>query len=222
MEDVTLPLQQSRMNSKPNLPLSEMIACPDCDSLFRLRTLVKSEQVVCPFCGAKLCEHKEDALPRATAFALSALVLLFVAHFFPFLSLDVGGRGNQIVLINSAEALYDFGSPWLAFLVAVFVVGAPAALVVGILYVLVPLFWGRTLPGAVAVCRWVYHAGPWNMIEIFMLGILVSLMKLTKMATVHLGVAFWALALLILCVTASFGAIDRTELWGRLEAAARR
>jgi paraquat-inducible protein A len=144
---------------------------------------------------------------------------LFVAHFFPFLSLDIGGRGNQIVLINSAEALYEFGNPWLAFFVAVFVVGAPVALVVGILYVLLPLFWDRALPGAVAVCRWVYDAGPWNMIEIFMLGILVSLMKLTKMATVHLGISFWAFALLIVCVTASFGAIDRTELWARLEEA---
>lgn len=166
-----------------------------------------------------LCQHKRNALPRATAFALSALVLLFVAHFFPFLSLEVGGQGNQIELINSAEALYEYGSPWLAFLVVVFVVGAPTALVVGILYVLLPLFWNRALPGAVGVCRWVYDTGPWNMIEIFMLGVLVSILKLAKMATVHLGISFWAFALLIVCITASFGAIDRTELWARLERA---
>ena len=104
-------------------------------------------------------------------------------------------------------------------MVAVFVVAAPAALISGILYVLAPLFWKRTLPGAVNVCRWVYDAGPWNMIEIFMLGILVSMLKLTKIAQVHLGISFWAFALLIVCVTASFGAIDRTELWRRLEEA---
>ncbi len=58
---------------------------------------------------------------------------------------------------------------------------------------------------------------PWNMIEVFMLGILVSMLKLTKIATVHLGVSFWAFALLIVCLTASFGAIERLELWRRLE-----
>ena len=126
---------------------------------------------------------------------------------------------NSIALINSAQALYEFGSPWLAGLVSIFIVAAPALLVAGILYILVPLFWERRLPGAIGVCRWVYHTGPWNMIEVFMLGILVSLLKLTKLATVELGISFWALALLIVSVTASFGAIDRTELWRRLEEA---
>jgi len=208
------------LESSPHTP--ELIACPDCDSLFVLRSLSDADRVVCSSCSAILYEHKRNALSRATAFALSALVLLFVAHFFPFLSLEVGGRMNEIVLINSAGALYDFGSPWLALTVAVFVVGAPAMLVLGILYVQLPLARGRALPGAIVACRWVYDAGPWNMIEIFMLGILVSMLKLTKIATVHLGIAFWALALLIICVTASLGAIDRSDLWGRLEVAKRR
>ena len=54
--------------------------------------------------------------------------------------------------------------------------------------------------------------------EVFMLGILVSLLKLSKLATVHLGISFWAFALLIVCVTASFSVVDRLDLWRRLEA----
>lgn len=218
-ESELLPVSTMMIDTHAPLELSETMACPDCDSLFRVGTLVEAQRVDCPYCGARLCEHKKDALSRSTAFALSALVLFFVAHFFPFLSLQVGSRGNEIALLSSVGELYDNGSPWLGFMVALFIVAAPALIIAGILYVLAPLFWGRVLPGAPRVCRWVFDAGPWNMIEIFMLGVLVSLMKLTKLASVHLGLSFWAFALLILCVTASFGAIDRAELWRRLEMA---
>lgn len=209
-------------NSLSSLDLSEILACPECDTLCRVGTLGESQRVDCPRCSGHLCEHKKEPLARATAFALSAAVLFFVAHFFPFLSMEVGAQGNEIALFNSVGALYDHDSPWLACMVAIFIVAAPALLIGGILYVLLPLFSGKSLPGAIGVCRWVYNTGPWNMIEVFMLGILVSLMKLTKLASVHLGVSFWAFALLIVCVTASFAAIDRTELWRRLEEAGAR
>ncbi|MGI9240392.1 MAG: paraquat-inducible protein A [Verrucomicrobiales bacterium] len=166
-----------------------------------------------------MCEHKPNPIQRAAAFSLAALALFFVAHFFPFLSMEVGTQSNEIALFRSAGALYDYGNPWLAFIVAVFIVAAPAALIGGSLYVLLPLLWGRALPGARGVCRWIYDAGPWNMIEVFMLGILVSLLKLTQIASVQLGISFWAFALLIVCLTASFAAIDRIELWRRLETA---
>ncbi len=88
------------------------------------------------------------------------------------------------------------------------------------LYVLLPLLRGRVLPGALVVCRWVYGTDPWNMIEVFLIGVLVSLMKLGSIATVTLGVAFWAFAGLIVCLTAALSAIDRRDLWERLEALA--
>jgi paraquat-inducible protein A len=217
--EVTAKLLLLKPNSHCSTDYSKAIACHDCDALFQNATLEEGERVVCPNCGSRLTEHKKNDLERAAAFTLSALILFAVAHFFPFLSMQAGGQTNEIALFNSAGALYANGSPLLAVLVAVFIIAAPATLILGMLYVLLPLFGLRALPGAKRVCRWVYDSGPWNMIEVFMLGILVSLMKLTKIASVHLGVSFWALALLIVFVTAALNAIDRVELWRRLEEA---
>jgi len=41
-----------------------------------------------------------------------------------------------------------------------------------------------------------------------------------KLADVSLGVAFWALAGVMVCLAAAIGGIDRRELWDRLEVAA--
>lgn len=195
----------------------ELIACPDCDALFRAPLLEHAQRIDCPHCRCRISEKKSGSLQRSAAFASAAAVLFAVAHFFPFLSIEVGAEGNQTTLFGSVVALYSNGSPALACMVAVFIVAAPAAVITGILYVLLPLLMGRRAAGAATVCRLVFDTLPWNMIEVFMLGILVSLLKLSKLATVNLGVSFWAFAVLILCVTASFSVIDRLDLWRRLE-----
>jgi len=60
---------------------------------------------------------------------------------------------------------------------------------------------------------------PWNMVEVFILGVLVSLLKLAKLAEVHFGYGFWAYCILMLCMAAAVAGIDRDELWDRLEVA---
>ena len=197
---------------------AELIACPDCDALFRAPVLKHAQRIDCPHCHCRLTEKRDGTLQRSAAFASAAAVLFVVAHFFPFLSIEAGARGNQTALFGSVGALYANGSPGLACMVAIFIVAAPATVIAGILYVLLPLLMGYKVAGATSVCRFVFDTLPWNMIEVFMLGILVSLLKLSKLATVHLGISFWAFAVLIVCVTASFSAVDRLDLWRRLEA----
>lgn len=199
--------------------LADLVACRDCDALFETRKLRPGESVVCPHCAAKLQTFRKNSLHRAAALAVGAAALFLVANFFPFIELRAAGQGTQIVLAQSVSELQAQGSPWVALAVAVFILGAPSIALGGILYVLLPLLGGRVLPGAIQVCRWVYGVDPWNMIEVFLIAVLVSLLKLGDIATVTLGAAFWAFAGLIVLLTASLAMIDRRDLWERLEAA---
>lgn len=196
-----------------------MVACHDCDALFLRREPAEGERIICPHCGATLGSHRRNALQRATAFAAAAASLFFVANFFPFLSVEVMGRKNTIGLAESVAALNDSGNTALAVLVAIFILGAPAAMVSGMLYVLIPLLSGKRLPGAASVCRILYGTDHWNMIEVFLIGVIVSLIKLADMVTVKIDTSFWAFVGLIICLTASMAAIDRHEVWARLQEA---
>lgn len=207
--------------SAPTLPAPhcELMACHDCDALFQTRTLRPRESVVCPHCAAKLHTYRPNAVHRAAAYAVSAAALFLVANIFPFIELKAAGQVSRIVLAQSVSALASHGTPWLGAAVGVFILGAPLLMIGGMLYLLLPLLGGRRLPGAIRVCRWVYGTDTWNMIEVFLIGVLVSLLKLGDIATVTLGVSFWAFAGLIVCLTASVSAIDRRDLWDRLEEA---
>ena len=87
------------------------------------------------------------------------------------------------------------------------------------MYVCLPLMFGIAAPGACLVAKWMYRSEPWNMVEVFLLGVLVSLLKLAKVADVHFGIGFWAFAGVMLCMAAAVAGIDREELWDRLEVA---
>jgi len=197
------------------------LVCHDCDALLAMRELEEGEKAICPRCVNVLFTRGCNSLHRTAAFAMASAVLFVVANSYPFLTMRAGFRESQMLLWESATGLGAEGSPYLAAAVSVWIVGAPALLIGGLLYVVLPLLWERRLPGAVPLCRWVLHARRWNMMEIFLLGVLVSLLKLGKLATLMLGTSFWAFVVLIICLTAALASIHPRELWDRLEAARR-
>ena len=198
---------------------SAHIACPDCDAYFVAPEIEEGEQVVCPQCQAVLFHHHHNSLHRAAALTVAAAFLFAVANFFPFMTLQAGYRESQMLLSQSVTGLEHEGSPWLGVGVGLFTLVAPSLIIGGLLYLLGGLLLDRRLPGAVPLCRWVYRARRWNMTEVFLLGALVSLLKLGKLATLTLGISFWAFVGLIVCLTAALSSIDYRELWTRLEEA---
>ena len=195
------------------------IACEKCDALFQYPEVEEGESAVCYYCGFALFTKRPNSLQRSAAWAVSAALLFVVANFFPFMTLSVGGQQQGMVLFQSVEALAERDYTGLATAVAIFILAAPTILLAGMLYVLVPLLGGRRLPGVTKVARWVYGISVWNMSEVFLLGVLVSLLKLIPLASITLGISFWAFTLMIMCITASNTCIGKHELWELIEEA---
>lgn len=194
------------------------IVCPDCDVLLDVSPLQEGE-AICPRCVSPLLSLERNSIHRTAALALAAGLLFVVSNCFPFMTLHAGFRENEMLLWQSASGLEEQGYPYLAFGVSIFILAAPVLLISGLLYLLLPLLWDRRLPGAIPLCRWVLAARRWNMIEVFLLGALVSLLKVGKLAELTLGSSFWAFVALIICLTAALASIHPRELWTRLEMA---
>lgn len=195
------------------------LVCPECDILLELPPLQEGEKALCPRCVSQLMSHGRNSVHRTAALALAAGLLFVVANCFPFMTLRAGFRSSEMLLWESASGMQKTGYPYLAFGVSLFILAAPALLSGGLLYLLLPLLRNRRLPGAIPLCRWVLAARRWNMIEVFLLGALVSLLKLGKMAELTLGHSFWAFVALIICLTAALASIHPREIWTRLEMA---
>jgi paraquat-inducible protein A len=105
----------------------------------------------------------------------------------------------------------------LAILVFITTILAPAAQLLGMLYLLLPLRHRRVPPCFAPIFRFVRGLQPWSMMEVFMLGILVSIVKLAKMASIVPGIAIFSFFGLIVVLAAATVALDPHELWHRWE-----
>jgi paraquat-inducible protein A len=128
-----------------------------------------------------------------------------------------GGFVQETKLLTGIRELWRQDLYGLATLVLLTCVLIPLGQIAGLLYLLAPLKWNLPAPHAIRVFRLLRHVAPWGMLEIFMLGILVALVKLGKMATIVPGISVFAFGLLVLVMAAAISALDPHLLWERLD-----
>jgi paraquat-inducible protein A len=194
-----------------------MVACHECDLLHRLPEVPEGAAARCCRCGAVLLRNKPDSFERTLAWAVAGLILFAVANAFPFLSFKMRGLVQETLLVTGIRQLFAQEMPGLAALVAFTTLVAPGAQLAGLVYVLVPLRLKRKAPGTFAVFGWLQRLKPWGMPEVFMLGILVSMVKLAKMAQIVPGVAVFAFMALIFVLAAAMNSLDPHDVWDRWE-----
>jgi len=190
-----------------------LIACPACDLIHRRANLPAGSAARCRRCSALLYRAKSSALDRPLALALAGFLLLMIANFYPFLTLNLEGRIQDTVLISGILALYGESRMGLAGLVLLTGIVFPLAQLAGLIYVLGPLKLGRRVPKMALVFRWVRYIQPWAMTEIFMLGTLVTVVKLAHTGSIVTGPALYAFMALVLILPAATSGIDAESVW---------
>ncbi len=201
-----------------NAPAEERTACVECDLLVQIGELQGGERAACPRCGHVLTAPKADGLTRTLAYALAACVLLALANAFPFIELKAKGLEQVMTLPRTAVELYRDGYATLAVLVLGPIVAIPALMLATLVALLVPLRHGRKAGWLVPAGRFLFVLGPWSMVEVFVIGVLVSLVKIGAMASVVMGISFWAYVGFAFCFTAALSSLDQLELWREIEA----
>ncbi len=196
----------------------EIVACHECDLLQRIDSVPVGGSARCPRCGGLLLRHKPGGLQRTLALTLAGLLLFIMANANPIMILELEGQSQSTTLVKGAQVLYQQGMWELSLVVLVTSVLVPLAQICGLLYVLLPLSLDRVPPKVAGVFRTVNRLQPWGMMEVFLLGTLISVVKLAKMAEIVPGLALYSLGALIFVVAASTASLDSHEIWSRLEA----
>ena len=193
------------------------IACHECDLIHDIPSMPNRAAAVCVRCGCVLFRAKTDSIDRTIAWTFAGLVLYAVVVSFPFLAMKNGPISNETGLLTGIEFLYRQGIIPLAALVLMTCILIPLIQMLGLLYIFIPLKLNFRVKYAIPVFRLFKHIKPWSMMEIYMLGILVSIVKLGKMATIVPGLAVIAFGILIFVLNFALSAVDEHMVWEKLE-----
>jgi paraquat-inducible protein A len=196
---------------------NRLTACPECDCLQREVDVPAQGSAECARCGAELWRNKPASLDRTLAFMTGAAILFLVANLFPIMRLDAQGLETSSTIAGTAWALHREGMNSVALLVLVTAVLAPTLEVALMVYLLLPLRLGVVPRGLPLAFRIVSGIEPWGMVEVFMLGTLVALVKLKHIATVHPGPALYAMAGFIMLLSAAAASFEARALWQRVD-----
>lgn len=198
--------------------MKSLIACHDCDLLQYKLPLAPKQIATCVRCDAVLLRQKSHALDHTLAFSLSGLIFFTVANVFPFMTFEFEGRAQVNTLISGVFELYDKGMLGLSLLVFLTSILAPLIMLLGMVYVLLPLKFNKTPWKLKPVYRAIQMLSPWAMMEVYLLGVFVAYVKLADLAEVIPGIALFSFAGLILITAAADHAWDGELVSKRLEA----
>ena len=197
--------------------MSAVIVCPSCDLAHRIGAARSRARTVCARCGGLLQRAEDGSIDAAIALAASALVLFAFSNAYPLVAIQSNGSERAATVMGAALGLYRQGHALLASLVFFTTVAAPFLQITSLLYLLVPLCYGREAPGQRVVFRVLTQIRPWIFVEVFMLGALVALVRVAAFARVVPGVALWSCGLLMLTLTALTSRTSPGQFWRWVE-----
>lgn len=195
-----------------------LTACPRCDVLHREKELADGETARCIRCGTVLARPRGGAFTQIIALAVTSMVLIVGALFFPFLEISRMGFGHGTSLFGVAMAYaHGFLAP-LTLAMLGMIVGLPALRAGLLVYTLWPLSRGRPpYRHATRAFRLSEILRPWSMAEIFVIGTAVAMVKVAGLANISFGPAFWAFCAVILVSAAGRSFMCATTIWDAIE-----
>ncbi|WP_321815600.1 MULTISPECIES: paraquat-inducible protein A [unclassified Paraburkholderia] len=195
------------------MPYPTLVACRHCDALFRRPRLLPGGQTACcSRCGSTLYRESAAQLDSLCAITVAALVTFIIAQAFPIIELDANGITSESSLIGALAVLWSQGMYAVASLVFCATVLFPLVEIVALLYLLLPIRRGVVPPGFRHVMHVIGFVRPWGMLEVFMVGILVAIVKLVSISRVMPQTALFAFAALTLMLTV-VAMFDFRRLW---------
>ncbi|WP_268991589.1 membrane integrity-associated transporter subunit PqiA [Limnobaculum eriocheiris] len=195
----------------------KLVLCPQCDLMVKLPEIKQGDKAVCPRCHTTLSALWVEPVLQPVSCAISALIMLVFANLFPFINMQVSGLYNQIKLMEIPEAMMSDDYTSLATLFIIFVQLIPAFCMVAIILLCLEV----RLPYRLKVImgRIIYLAKVWCMVEIFLVGVLVSFVKLMAYGDIGIGPSFVPYCLFCLLQVRAFQCLDRYWLWQTIQPA---
>lgn len=176
-------------------------------------------RLLCPQCGAGLPVHRPDSISRCWALLIAAIISYLPANMLPIMeTVTLFGRQNDTIL-SGVVYLWGAGSWPLAIVVFVASILVPLLKIISLIFLLLTVHWrARWAPlQRTRLYRLLEAIGPWSMLDIYVVALLVALVRLQGLATIHAGPGALAFAAVVVLTMLAAQTFDPTLIWRPVE-----
>src|SRR5262249_25614657 len=149
--------------------------------------LKEGEAAACARCGFTVLRRKPNSAARTGALALAALILYFPANFYPIVSTDYWGAHRETRIFDGIRGLAESGEWAIAALVFTTSIFSPALKIISLLLLSLTVKSARGKKLRTWTYKIILIVDPWNMLEVYLLAVVVGLVELGRVATVQPG-----------------------------------
>jgi paraquat-inducible protein A len=191
------------------------IACATCGLIQRVAALEPGMAAQCSRCGFVVSERKSGGLALTTALALAALILYVPANAFPILSMSLHGAYSESTIWDGCVSLFRNRQWFTAAIVFLASIVIPLFKLLGLFFLVAAARYGSIIGRRQQawIHKFISLIGPWALLDVFLVAVLVALVKLEKLATILPGpglAAFAAVVVLTIMASVSF---DPKLIW---------
>lgn len=191
---------------------SDVIICEYCDSVYQRPQLARHQRATCQRCGGIIARHRLLSADQALALSVTAAMMMAAACFYPVLFIRTQGQVHSATLLDASLVFAQGPIGLIAVTVALATLAVPALQVALMTWLFAFARKHRRAPGF----RWqmltLEALRPWSMLEVFLLGALVSVVKLSGQLDVYPAAGLFALAALSILIIGLAGR-DLPLLW---------
>lgn len=204
--------------SHERMSCDALIACFECDLLITRQPVPIGSRAKCPRCDHVLHQPVQRSIEKVMALAITGLLLFIPAVSMPLLTLNLLGKSEQETMLSGIVALYEGGYHWVAVLVGLCSMLIPFLKLLLLLFVSVCLSLKSRCKGVAKSFRLYHRLDTWGMLEVYLLGILVSMVKLLDTAEIVPGVGLYCFVGLLLITVLLSASLDEVSVWEAIEA----
>lgn len=193
--------------------MDKVVACQTCGLVQEVDEVPLGKVVKCARCSFQIFHRRIDSRSRTLAFSLAAGILYFPSNFYPIVNAEYQGQFVQTTIFQGIKALWEHGQYFISSLIFCTSMLSPLMKIIGLIFITLTLDWEHFKKTRAWIYKIIRLVDPWNMLEVFLLSICVSMVEMGEVATVHPGrgvFSFAAVVVLTLMATFSF---DSRLLW---------
>ncbi len=200
-----------------NTTFDHLTACPDCDLLLSKAETPGGHSIICPRCGKTISRRTTDSIIKALALSIAGLLMYLPAILLPLMTMKSFGFSDSANIIDSIINFYQNSYYFVSFMVLISAVIFPLVLLTAMLVISLHLYLKRYPSYLARLFRAYLHLEEWAMVEVYLLGIMVTIIKMNDSTEINYNTGIFCFTGLVLLNLTVSTVIDHDFFWQTIE-----